>query len=139
MIRLDGQTGHGSFQAQPPRPKVSDSQKHNYHPAWCCSAQGLDELYACSAVQEQRARLDAEGEVKAVKLDFERERAQRINATTELSRCTPRVQELQIALTEQRCEAEDAVTQLQEARAQIESLGSALRETRKVYAECAHV
>jgi chromosome segregation ATPase len=83
--------------------------------------------------------LDAEGEVKAVKLDLERERAQRTDATTELSRCAPRVQELQIALADQRHEAEDTAAQLQEAKGQVQSLGTALRETRKMYAECAHV
>lgn len=90
-------------------------------------------------MQEQRARLDADGELKAVKLDLERERGQRADATTELSRCAPRVQELQIALEEQRRAAEAATAELKDARGQVQSLGTALRDTRKMYAECTHV
>lgn len=90
-------------------------------------------------MQEQRARLDAEGELKAVKLDLARERAQRTDATNELSRCAPRVQELQIALSDHRCDVEEKDAQLKEAKEQIQSLGNALRDTRKMYAECAHV
>jgi hypothetical protein len=77
--------------------------------------------------------------VKAVQLDLDRERAQRKDAATELSRCAPRVQELQIALADQRREAEETAAQLREAKGQVQSLGSTLRETRKMYAECAHV
>lgn len=77
--------------------------------------------------------------MKAVKLDLERERAQRTDATTELSRCAPRVQELQIAMADQRRAGEDTAAQLQDAKGQLQSLGSALRDTRKMYAECAHV
>lgn len=90
-------------------------------------------------LQEQRARLDADGELKAVKLDLQRERGQRTDATTELSRCAPRVQELQMELTEQRHASEAAAAELKDAKGQVQSLGAALRDTRRMYAECAHV